>query len=373
MQPLATLVEKAKAILAKVDDFAKANKLKWGLDKCKMMTIGKKTKILEEWQLGNQVIGNASSYKYLGDEITSDGKNEKNILSRENKTNALVRKINTTASSDVMYGIESKVILNLYDVYVIPSLLNNAESWFLTIKEEKQLDTIGIRVIKRLFNLPTTSPNVSIVYSFGLLYITQVIDKKQFIYLHKLLTRIEPHWTHRYLKYQKTHNIAWAKQITNKLTEYDLETNWDMIRRMTPNEWKEKVRVAILKKNGQKLIENCTSLNGQDVKIHKKTKHIYEKLTNDRYKGTPIDALVQANKQRTRTVFLAQNGMLECGRNMKGTILETCSECNETDDEQHRLTTCKKWSNLNSNHDTSIHFHDIYSEDAERLNRITCT
>ena len=107
---------------------------------------------------------------------------------------------------------------------------------------------------------------------------------------------------------------------------------------MTTNEWKEKVRVAILKKNGQKLIENCTSVDGQDVKIHTKTKHIYEKLTNNRYKGTPIEALVRGNKQKTRTIFLAQNGMLECGRNMKGTIPEICPECNETDNEQHRLT-----------------------------------
>ena len=93
-------------------------------------------------------------------------------------------------------------------------------------------------------------------------------------------------------------------------------------------------------------------------------------MTNDRYKGTPIDALVQGNKQRTRTVFLAQNGMLECGRNMKGTILETCSECNETDDEQHRLTTCKKWSDLNNNHGSDVNFNDIYSEDKETLDRI---
>ena len=139
---------------------------------------------------------------------------------------------------------------------------------------------------------------------------------------------------------------------------------------MTPNEWKEKVRLAILKKNGQKLIENCTSLNGQDVKIHTKTKHIYEKLTNNRYRGTPIETLVQGNKQKARTIFLAQNGMLECGRNMKGTIPEICPECNETDDEQHRLSSCKKWSNLNSSHDTNVHFHDIYSEDEDTLNRV---
>ena len=97
---------------------------------------------------------------------------------------------------------------------------------------------------------------------------------------------------------------------------------------------------------------------------------MYVKLTNNRYKGTPIEALVRGNKQKTRTIFLAQNGMLECGRNMKGTIPEICPECNETDNEQHRLTTCKKWSNLNSNHSNDVHFHDIYSENEETLDRI---
>ena len=269
-----------------------------------------------------------------------------------------------------MYRIETKVILNLYDVYIIPSLLNNAQSWFLTAKEEKQLDTIGIRVVKRLFNLPFTSPNVSVVYSFGLLYITQIVDKKQFIYLYKLITRAEPHFKHRMLEYQKMHNIGWAKRITDKLAEYELETNWDLIKRMSPNEWKEKVRVTVLKKNGKKLIENCTSMDGQEVKIHTKTRHIHEKLTNHRYNCTPIEAFIQGDKQKTRTIFLAQNGMLECGRNLKGTIPEICPECKETDDEQHRLSTCKKWSNLNSNHNTNVHFHDIYSEDEETMNGI---
>ena len=48
------------------------------------------------------------------------------------------------------------------------------------------------------------------------------------------------------------HNIGWARRITDKLAEYELETNWDLIKRISPNEWKEKVRVAVLKKNEKK-------------------------------------------------------------------------------------------------------------------------
>ena len=87
-------------------------------------------------------------------------------------------------------------------------------------------------------------------------------------------------------------------------------------------------------KHGKKLLGKCITVNEQGEKIHTKTKHIYDKLNNDIYNGKPIHYLVDGNKQRTRTIFLAQNHMswttflynknsiirtrvLECGKNMK--------------------------------------------------------
>ena len=145
-------------ILNKVDDFAKANKLEWGSDKCQVMLVGKKVQVPDKWSLGEIHITNTTSYKYLGDVITNDGKNEKNITARENKLHRIIRQINTSASSDVMRGIQTKVILDLYNVRILPILLNNAESWTLTKKDEQRIDSIGIRAMKRLFGLPTTSP-----------------------------------------------------------------------------------------------------------------------------------------------------------------------------------------------------------------------
>ena len=86
------------------------------------------------------------------------------------------------------------------------------------------------------------------------------------------------------------------------------------------------------------------------------------------YNGNPIAHLVSGNKQRTRTIFLAQNHMLECGKNMKGTMTENCTACDEIDDEQHRLVACKKWPNTNNNND--IQFQNIYSENIDELNSI---
>ena len=67
--------------------------------KCQVMQVGRK--VPDKWNLGEMFIKNTTSYKYHGDVITSDGKNEKNITARENKLHGIVRQINTSASSDV--------------------------------------------------------------------------------------------------------------------------------------------------------------------------------------------------------------------------------------------------------------------------------
>ena len=61
------------------------------------------------------------------------------------------------------------------------------ESWTLSLTEEKQIDKIGIRLIKHLFNLPTTTPSAALLSNPGLLYMTPAVEKMQFMYLQQLL------------------------------------------------------------------------------------------------------------------------------------------------------------------------------------------
>ena len=87
--------------------------------------------------------------------------------------------------------------------------------------------------MKRLFGLPTTSPNVAVIFSFGLLYITQEIDKKRFIFLHKILNREDNKWALKLMIHLKEQNSGWAKNIVEKLSEYNLASDWEFIRNMT--------------------------------------------------------------------------------------------------------------------------------------------
>ena len=101
-----------------------------GTKKCNVMPIGNHTK-KEEWKFGDERIKKCSSYKYLGDIITKDGKNKENIAERKRKSVGNTISINTIAANEILNGIATPVLLELHEKITIPSLLNNAEAWDL--------------------------------------------------------------------------------------------------------------------------------------------------------------------------------------------------------------------------------------------------
>ena len=70
---------------ATVKKFMELNKLKLSGTKCHRMHIGKKVKECPELYIHEQKMETSAKEKYLGDIITSDGKQDKNIENRINK------------------------------------------------------------------------------------------------------------------------------------------------------------------------------------------------------------------------------------------------------------------------------------------------
>lgn len=77
---------------------------------------------------------------------------------------------------------------------------------------------------------------------------TQVVDKMRFIFLHKVSVR-----TKQMLSQLQSFGIDWAKNIQEKLIEYELETDWEIIGRKPKAEWKKKVEEAVDKRNQKNL------------------------------------------------------------------------------------------------------------------------
>ena len=84
-----------------------------------------------------------------------------------------------------------------------------------------------------------------------------------------------------------------------------------------------------------------------------------------------MEELTKRSKQQTKTIILGRNRMLTCGRNFKATMSEICKECNEIDDEDHRLNECLLWSDTNFRENAiKPKFNEIFSENDATLSEI---
>ena len=86
------------------------------------------------------------------------------------------------------------------------------------------------------------------------------------------------------------------------------------------------------------------------------------------YHRSPSAELLRCNRQETKSILIARFGMLECGRNFKGTQNAICNKCNVSDDESHRLNDCIKYKSTNfCNNTNKSNFHHIFSNDVQVL------
>merc|ERR1712228_599888 len=77
--------DEQEAILQRVDEFARKHKLQWGHAKCNVMRIGHHSmnQGKRTWNLGSMPIEETTTYRCLGDHISNDGKNKKNIEAKK--------------------------------------------------------------------------------------------------------------------------------------------------------------------------------------------------------------------------------------------------------------------------------------------------
>ena len=63
--------------------------------------------------------------------------------------------------------------------------------------------------------------------------------------------------------------------------------------------------------------------------------------------------------------------MLECGKNFQGTRSNFWEECNEIDDEKHRINFCPKFQSLNNYEQADkVNFDLVFSNNIETLRTI---
>ena len=359
--------EQQKQTMAHVNDFAVRHKLKWGKEKCKVMEVGNGGYVNKEWDLGKMKIDSCTDYKYLGDWIMRNGSNKKNLEEREGKVMAATRKIISLCGTEVIKNIQMRALLKLHETCTVPMLLSNCETWILKKGEREHLQKTELWALKKILNVPITTPTPAIWYITGYLLTPILIDKKQLLYLKTLLDRPERDWTKRMLLVLRNNGIGWAAQMDNLLEKYSLEGDWKKIAEMTVGSWKAAVVMSTEEVNKQTLLQMCQGREKEKTK----TVFVAKKLKSVEYKRSPHEGILNSTKSRARVTIMGLFGMLKCANNYKsGQGGNECRTCEEVDDENHRINHCSRFGELNLYYSPiKFDFDCIFLDDMDSVSR----
>ena len=254
---------------------AKTNvkKLQFGHEKCHRMHIGRKTcycpdLFIDNWKVepisdfianpegigdifeGEVKIDNSDEEKYLGDLITADGSNTKNIKARKAKGFGIVDSIISMLDT-VFFGpffFETAIILR--SSFLINSILLNSEVWYgVTKAETEELEVVDQALLKRILEAPSTTPTPMLYLELGCLPIRYIIISRRIMYLHYLLTQDEDALLSRFFKAQIENPVAgdWIEQIKIDMEEIKLNLTMDAIKMLSKEVLQKQLKVAVQK------------------------------------------------------------------------------------------------------------------------------
>ena len=124
----------------------------------------------------------------MGDIISTDGKNIKNIKARVNKGKGISRKILSILEGIPFGRLYYQVAVLLRNSLLVSSLLCNSEAWFgLTDKELNLLESVDIAFLRSILMAPKSTPKEMFYLELGILPLRELIRERRLNFLHYIL------------------------------------------------------------------------------------------------------------------------------------------------------------------------------------------
>ena len=168
---------------------------------------------------------------YLGDIISSDGRNQSNIKSRVGKGLGKINDIMTMLEK-VTFGEHyfSTAIL-LRESTFLNSVLGSAECWYNLTKDDiKQLENLDVSLLRQVLNAPISVPIEALYLELGVLNIETIVKARRPNYLHYLVKLNPEEMLYKFFMRQWKYPAAgdWALQAKQDLADFNIteDLNW---------------------------------------------------------------------------------------------------------------------------------------------------
>ena len=160
-----------------------------GKSKCHKMHIGRNHQMCPILKVHGTVMNEVTEETYLGDIISSDGKNQKNIKQRVSKGLGIMTEILNLLDLISFGPYLIEIALLLRESMLINGILTNVEVWYnLTTSEIKEFEDLDKVFLRKVLGVPGSTPSEAFYLELGILPIGTIIKARRLNYLHTILT-----------------------------------------------------------------------------------------------------------------------------------------------------------------------------------------
>ena len=365
-----------------------SKKLQYGAQKCKKLHVGKEIQQfkcqplkIDNWQeievvdketgleeiedfLNDEVeMEEKSDEKYLGDLISVDGRNIKNIKSRVSKAQGIITRILSILEGIPFGPYYFEVALILRNSLLNSSLLFNSESWYhITSAEIHLLESADVQLLRSILNVPKSTPKEMLYLELGCIPLRYLIQKRRILFLHYILNEDPNSMIHRFLMTQVKGKKKkdWIVQVFLDLKHLKLKEDLDIIRKTKKLKLKDILNRRIKENAFEELISQKEN--------HSKVKHIkYNSFEMQKYLK-PCETKI--TKEEAQEIFRLRTRTSDVKANFKGKYenLE-CYACkNDEETQKHVIEKCKI---LNENSEEKIpEYEEIFTGNVKMKHKI---
>ena len=314
-----------------VVQFARKKRLTFSHEKCIVLIINqtKKDKI-PALSIDDKELKVEKNSKLLGDVINSRGDYSDLIAERVSKAKTSIISAFALCHECTLgvYSVQS--LLLIYRTVFLSALLYNSQTWAnLTKNNMENLQCVQLRFLKRILEVPLSTPNTMIYLELGVLPIEAEIDVRKLGFLHHILNLDFSDPVSRLFEEQRSlpEEPNWANEISKIMEKYGIEMDVGSIRDMSKDSWKKRIKQAV---RGW-WFDHLKTESMQK----KKCSHVhFEKFSMQSYfnKLSASDA---------RMVFRFRSRMVKCRVNMKSSHkVDWCRVCGGFEETQDHVVNC---------------------------------
>ena len=396
--PILTMVDDALAITecgfkasemnAYLNTKTNIKKLQYGVEKCYKMHVGKHCNseicpdlYVDGWKLedvtdietgltseveefsGQYEMKEVNNEKYLGDIISNDGKNTKNMNARKGRGTGIVNQI-MTKLEEVSFGrYYFQVAVIWRNTYLISSLLTNSEAWFNVSKSDVEtLESVDENLLRKILEAPVSTPIEMLYLELGVVPIRFTIKERRLNFLWYILHEDKESLIGMVLRKQMESPGSgdWGQVVLKNLEELEMQMNVRDIEQIS----EEAFRRIVKEKINVKALEYLNLVK----EGHTKVLHIT-------HSSLEIQSYLEANEQtvqEAKFLFAARSRMLDVKCNYRGKYFITlCPCCNTEEDNQEHLLYCHKLGDDSTPVDVLPAYEDLFSSSLEKQIKIS--